>query len=417
MNSMVLFIFNPGSNLIQPAMYQQFKRIHKTASPCWRIVHSEASLGWGGQEHRVMAELTGFQQRGCLVWLVAHPDSQIMARAQAAGIKTRACTFDRRLLPLEILRLALWLRREKIQIVNTHSSRDGWLLGLAARLAGTPLTLRTRHIDVIDRSPRISRHKFTTLADHTLTTSQKITHYIRSRYNLPMSRASTMPTGIDLNLFQADGPKAELPIRSSPGAPPVIGMVSVLRSWKGHSTFFAAIQMLREAGRQFQFVVVGGGAPIEVYAAKARSYGVEDCVHFTGQREDAAGVLRALDVLCIPSLAHEGVPQIGLQALACGTPVVGSDCGGIPEIILEGITGRIFPTGDAAALAARIAETIDQQEQTQRMCRAGRAQMESQHSLDIMLDRLSDIYIRHLDQPTESMPATKQLHPSPGGVC
>ena len=123
-----------------------------------------------------MAELTGFQRRGCSVWLVAHPDSQIMARARAAGINTRPCTFDRRMLPLETVRMALWLCREKIQIVNTHSSRDAWLLGLAARLAGTRVLLRTRHIDVIDRSPQISKHKFTTLADHTLTTSQKITH-------------------------------------------------------------------------------------------------------------------------------------------------------------------------------------------------------------------------------------------------
>ncbi len=354
-----------------------------------------------------MAELTGFKRRGCSVWLIAHPDSQIMARARAAGINTRACTFDRRLMPLEIMRLALWLRREKIQIVNTHSSRDGWLLGLAARLACVPLKIRTRHIDVIDRSPRISKHKFTTLADHTLTTSQKITHYIRTKYNLPANRASTQPTGIDVNLFHADGPKAELPVRSGAGAPPVIGMVSVLRSWKGHTTFFDAIRILRESGRDFQYVVIGGGAPIENYAAKARASAVEDCVKFTGQREDVADVLRALDVLCIPSLAHEGVPQIGLQALASGTPVVGSDCGGIPEIILDGSTGRIFPTGNAAAMAACIAAAIDEHERTQQMCRAGRALVESQHSLDIMLDRLNDIYARHLDSPTASEPASK----------
>ena len=357
-----------------------------------------------------MAELTGFQRRGCSVWLVAHPDSQIMARARAAGINTRPCTFDRRMLPLETVRMALWLCREKIQIVNTHSSRDAWLLGLAARLAGTRVLLRTRHIDVIDRSPQISKHKFTTLADHTLTTSQKITHYIRSTYSLPANRASTLPTGIDLKLYHTDGPKAELPVLSGPGAAPVVGMVSVLRSWKGHSTFFAAIKILREAGREFQFVVVGGGAPIEVYAAKAGTYGVEDYVKFTGQREDVADVLRALDVLCIPSLAHEGVPQIGLQALACGTPVVGSDCGGIPEIIVEGSSGRIFPTGDAVALAARIVETIDQQERTEQMCRAGRSQVESHHSLDIMLDRLSEIYVRHLGRSTEPEPASKCLH-------
>ena len=343
-----------------------------------------------------MAELTGFQRRGCSVSLIAHPQSQIMARARSAGITTHACTFDRRLMPYELLRLSLWLRRERIQIVNTHSSRDGWLVGLAARLMRTPFLLRTRHIDVIDRTPAISRHKFTTLADHALTTSRKITEHIRSTFRLPEGRVTTLPTGIDVGLFHPTGPKAELPVRSGPGAPPVIGMVSVLRSWKGHATFFDAIRLLREAGRDFQYVIVGGGAPIEVYQSWAQNHGVVDHVKFAGHREDIADVLRALDVLCIPSLKHEGVPQIGLQALACGTPVVGSDCGGIPEIILEGKSGRIFPAGDAAAMAARIAEAMDEPERTQQMCRAGRAQVESQHSLDCMLDQLHEIYVRHL---------------------
>jgi glycosyltransferase involved in cell wall biosynthesis len=344
-----------------------------------------------------MAELTGFQRRGCAVFLVAHPKSQIMTRAREAGVPTHACTFDRRLLPLELLRLVRWLRREKIQIVNTHSSRDGWLLGLAARLAGVRLVIRTRHIDVTDRSPRISKYKFTLLADHTLTTSQKITHYIRDVYDLPEDRVTTLPTGIDLDLFQSDGPKAELPVRRGPGASPVIGMVSVLRSWKGHETFFEALRIFRESGRDFQFVVVGGGAPIESYTEWAQSFNVADCIRFTGHRENVAEVLRALDVLCIPSFKHEGVPQIGLQALACGTSVVGSDCGGIPEIILEGRTGRIFPARDAAALARRIVEAVDERERTQQMRQAGRALVENRHSLKIMLDQLAKIYTRHID--------------------
>ncbi len=346
-----------------------------------------------------MAELVGFKQRGSSVSLLAHPKSQILKRAQAADIKIHACTFDRRLLPLELLRLALTLRRERIQIVNTHSSRDGWLAGMASRLSRVPLVIRTRHIDVTDRTPIISRHKFTTLADHALTTSRKITDYIRTTFRLSEDRVTTMPTGIDVGQFHTEGPKAELPLQRGPEAPPVIGMVSVLRSWKGHEVFFDAIRKLRESGREFQYVVVGGGAPIEVFANMARIHGVEDCVNFTGHREDIADVLRALNVLCIPSFKHEGVPQIGLQALACGTPVVGSDCGGIPEIILDGITGRIFPMNNSEALATRIAEAIDEQEITQRMCRAGREMVENQHSLDTMLDRLNDIYAHYIHSP------------------
>lgn len=343
-----------------------------------------------------MAELSGFQKRGCPVWLVAHPQSQVLKRARDAEMGTRECVFDRRLLPLDAVRLALWLRRERIQIVNTHSSRDGWLLGIAARLARTPLLIRSRHIDVSYPNPLVSKHAFTTFADHVLTTSQKITDHFQEIFHLSSDHITTLPTGIDVTRFKPEGPKAGLPVRQEFGAPPIIGMVSVLRFWKGHTVFFNAIRKLRESGHDYQFLVVGGGEPVQTYEEIARHLGVADHVKLAGHRDDVPEVLRAMDVLCIPSLSHEGVPQIGLQALACGTAVVGSDCGGIPEIIQDGITGRIVPAGDASALAARIAETLTQKEATAHMSRAGREMVEKKHSLDFMLDRLEEIYSSHL---------------------
>jgi glycosyltransferase involved in cell wall biosynthesis len=154
--------------------------------------------------------------------------------------------------------------------------------------------------------------------------------------------------------------------------------------------------MLHQAGHALQFIVVGGGAPIDKYTALARQHGAEQLVQFTGHREDIPEVLRAIDVLCIPSVRHEGVPQIGLQALASGTSVVGSDCGGIPEIIQEGRTGRIFPAGDAVKLASRILETFQDTDATNRMIHEGRKLVESKYNLDLMLDQLETIYANHL---------------------
>lgn len=343
-----------------------------------------------------MAELTGFQRRGCEVWLLAQPGSQILKRAQETGMGLYECSFNRWRLPFQAVRMALWLKRHQIDIVNTHSSRDGWWVGIAARMAHTPLVIRSRHIDVSYSKVWLSRHAFTTFADHVLTTSTKITTHFQETFHLPDDRITTLPTGIDVEKFRPEGPKAELPVKQGPGAPPVIGMVSVLRRWKGHEPFFDAIRMLREAGHDYQYVVVGGGAPQEIFFKRAETRGVGDIVRFTGHRDDVPEILRALDVLCIPSLNHEGVPQIGLQALACGTPVVGSDCGGIPEIIQDGQTGRICPAGDAAALAARIVEAVEQKEATARMVKAGREMVEKNHSVDHMLDRLEELYRRRL---------------------
>lgn len=358
----------------------------------WRILHSESSRGWGGQEHRVMAELRGFQERGHEVFLVAHPESQVLRRAQDFGMGVVACLFDRKRLPLDALQLAFWLRRNRIDIVNTHSSRDGWLLGIAARLARTPLLIRSRHIDVDYPHPSISKHAFTTFADHVLTTSDRITSHFRRIFPIAAEDITTLPTGIDTDRFTLKGPRASLPVQ--PGTP-VVGMVSVLRYWKGHDTFFRAIHLLRQKREAIQFVVVGGG-DLPVYQQIAIRDGAGPAVTFLGHREDIPEVLRALDVLCIPSKAHEGVPQIGLQALACQTAVVGSDCGGIPEIIRDGETGRIFPAGDHEAFAARLLETLEQKAETDRLRQNGRRMVEEHHSIDVMLNKLEALYRRYL---------------------
>ena len=105
--------------------------------------------------------------------------------------------------------------------------------------------------------------------------------------------------------------------------------------------------------------------------------------------------MRSLDIIAIPSF-HEAIPQSGLQALATGIPVVASDVGGIPSIIQHGKTGRLVPMQNAPALAAAIHETLTERETTQTLCAAGRRMIESQHSLEVMLDRVDAIYRQHL---------------------
>ena len=204
-----------------------------------------------------MAELVGFQKRGCAVWLIAPRESIIFQRAEKLGVPTVAVKFKKFSFLPNIIRLARWLRRERIEVLNPHSSRDGWVLGFAGRLARVPFIVRTRHIDVDYPNAMTSRIVFTKLADHVLTTSDKITRHFQKIFQLPDNRITTQPTGIDLDLFSPAGARAELPGKTSDA--PLIGMVSVLRSWKGHQTFLEASAHLKAAGCNARFVIVGEG--------------------------------------------------------------------------------------------------------------------------------------------------------------
>lgn len=359
----------------------------------WRIAHSESSLGWGGQEHRVLAELHGFQQRGSDAALLAPSESLIFQRSAAAGITVQDLRAGKLQFPFSVMRTARWLRQNRIQVLNPHSSRDGWILGIAGRIARVPLIIRTRHIDVSYPNRWMSRHAFVTFCDHVITTSEKIAQYFREFFELPASRVSTIPTGVDLARFSRTGPKACLP---GDARVPSVGMISVLRSWKGHKTFLDAIELLRREGFQARCFIVGAG-PIQTSLEKqVAEKGLSKCVTFLGHREDVPEVLRALDLLVIPSTRHEGIPQIGLQALACQTAVVGSDVGGIPEIIQPERTGRIFPAENSAALAGMIRKALSDQAATTRLSEAGRALVVDKHSLEAMLVQLDGLYRRYL---------------------
>jgi glycosyltransferase involved in cell wall biosynthesis len=362
----------------------------------WRIAHSEASLGWGGQEHRILAEMNGFRRRGSEVWLVAPPNSQLYQRAEQAGIPVKAQYFNQRhLLPFHVLRLAWWLKKHRIEIVNPHSSRDGWLLTLAGRVARVPLVIRSRHFDVPIPNKSLSRLMYKEWSHHIITTSPKITDVLVSTFNLAADEVSTIPTGVDLQRFRPDGPRAALPLPALPAGTPIVGMVTVIRHAKGTQILAEAAKLLREQGLRIHCAIVGEGPWREHLEAAILSHGVQELFTLTGHREDVPDIMRAFDIVAIPSF-HEAIPQSGLQALATGVPVVASNIGGIPSIIKDGETGRLVPMKDPAALANAIRETLEQRDKTRAMCEAGRHFIEREHSLENMLDRLEAIYRQHL---------------------
>ena len=363
----------------------------------WRIAHSEASIGWGGQEHRILAEINGFRRRGSEVWLIAPRESQIYQRASRAGVPVLAQRFDQRyLLPFHTLRLAWWLNRQRIEIVNPHSSRDGWLLTIAARIARVPLIIRSRHFDVPIPNKTLSRLIYKEWTHHILTTSPEITRSLVSTFDLDLGGITTLPTGVELERFKPEGPKADFSAHALPTQAPLIGMVTVLRYAKGIQVLVEAVHLLKTRDNiRVHCVIAGEGPALDYIKSEISRLAVEDQFTLLGHREDVPEIMRTLDIVAIPSF-HEAIPQSGLQALALGIPVVASNVGGIPSIIRHGETGRLVPPQEPAALAAAIRETLEQKLQTQAMCLAGKQLVTNHHSLDVMLDRLDAIYRQHL---------------------
>jgi glycosyltransferase involved in cell wall biosynthesis len=356
----------------------------------WRILHSESSMGWGGQEVRVFAELEWMRAHGHWVALAAHPDSAIARRARDAGLTFFALRTHKALLPFEVARLAVWLVANRVDVVNTHSSNDGWLGGLAARLAGKIL-IRSRHIEVDYPNRFWSGLAFRSLPHHVITTSQKIADRLIAELRVPHERVSCIATGVDLARFD---PATKGTLRSELGLAPevaLVGMISVLRSWKGHATLLEAAAKLRET-RKIHFVIAGEGTMRVVLPDQIAKAGLSDCVTLLGHRSDVPNVLASLDVLVLPSYAHEGIPQIILQAQAMQRPVVATRIGGIPEVVEDGVTGLLIEPRNGDALASAISWILGDPTLAAQLRHAGRVQIEAKYSLSAMGEKLLALY-------------------------
>src|SRR5262249_21558850 len=158
------------------------------------------------------------------VWLLAPAGSGIVTRAATHQIATRHLKLGRMHFPGAVLGAALWFRKIRPDVVNPHSSRDGWIVGLAARLARVPLVIRSRHFHVPIPSPFVSKIAYGTLADHVITTSRQISQQLQDTLHLPADRVSTIATGIDPIEFSPTGPKADLRPAGISAETPLIGM-------------------------------------------------------------------------------------------------------------------------------------------------------------------------------------------------
>ncbi len=327
--------------------------------------------------------------------LAAPPESRIFIKCREENFEVFALSARQAALPINALRLARWLGRHRVDVVNPHSSRDAWAAGLGGRMARVPLIIRSRHFEVPIANRFLSRLVYANLADHLVTTSPKISEQFENAFHFPEGRVSTISTGIDLSVFSPEGPRAEFPAARGQGKWPLVGMVAVLRHAKGHVFLVRAAAMLRERKLPMRLVFVGDGPSKGPVVDEIQKLGLTDSVEFTGHRDDVPSVMRSLDCAVFPSL-HEGIPQTALQAMATGVPVVGSDAGGIPSVIQDGVTGRIFPAGDAGKLADCLEAVFRDRQTTASLCINARKCVSDNHGLEQMLDRLENLYGRHL---------------------
>lgn len=353
-----------------------------------RILHTEASMGWGGQELRIYQEALGMKKRGHWVGLAASPQSQIFKHVQEAGLPVFPLPLERRNFNA-IWQLLSLIKKENISILNTHSSWDSWVGGIVKLIYPKFRLIRTRHLSTpIGKTP-LSWLIYNILPDAVITTGEAIREKMIDYNRFNPHKIVSIPTGIDLKRFN---PYRVKPAFKEDGF--LIGMISVLRSWKGHKYFISAAPEILKQIPEAKFYIVGDGPQKENIKRQIKEIGLEDKIFMLGHRTDIPEILAALDVIVHPSTGHEGVPQTILQALAMAKPVVASHVGGIPEVIEDQKTGILIPPCDVKAIANAVIKIFKNPALSKKLGENGRVLVKRHYSFEAMLDKIEEVYAR-----------------------
>jgi glycosyltransferase involved in cell wall biosynthesis len=194
---------------------------------------------------------------------------------------------------------------------------------------------------------------------------------LREKVRIPEHKIRVIVNGIDV-----ESVRGSAHIDASFARPFTIVVVAHFRNAKDYPTLIHALALLKATGRQFEALIVGDGElRDEVESLVARS-GLTDVVHLLGIRSDVPAILGRSDVFVLTSI-WEGMPGAIMEAMAVGLPVVATSVGGIPELVVDGVTGFLVPPQRPDLVAERIERLIDNPERGRELGLGGQRRVQT----------------------------------------
>lgn len=275
--------------------------------------------------------------------------------------------------------IALWklfkiIKRERPDIVHTHTAKAGTLGRCAAIICGVPVRIHSFHGHVfhdyfnpIMTGVFISMEKiFARFTDRFIVVSEIVKEDICNHFKITdKKKVSVIKLGLDLEKFKSiDQIKGK--IRKELNISKeilLVGIVGRLTAIKNHKVFLDTVKLLKEENPNInaRFLIIGDGElrnNLEIYAA---NLGIKDLVYFTGWRKDLANIYADLDIVVLTSL-NEGTPLSLIEAMASQKAVVATAVGGVPDLIEDKKTGLLVDSNDATQLKEAISKVLSNKE-------------------------------------------------------
>ena len=225
-------------------------------------------------------------------------------------------------------------------------------------------------------------------AHHLLCNSALLKDFLVSRYKLPCHRITVALNGVDTDFFQPSP-------NGRPQGPPVLLSVARLVPDKDHDTLLRAFARLAQRHPEAQLRLVGNGPRRQVLEQKVQNLGLSGQVKFLPPEPDLRSLYHQADLFVLSSRA-EALPNVILEAMAAGLPVVATRVGGVPEAVVPEATGLLVDPGDDTGLAGALARLLDDPAARRAMGRAARQRVLDHFSFPAMVNRHQDLWSRLL---------------------
>lgn len=326
------------------------------------VIHTEASLGWGGQEIRTLTECRWFHRQGWKVILLCREHSKIKKHFEDAGLQTITVTFTKASQFADLLLCKKILTEHQPAVVGTHSNIDSRVALAAAAWAGIPIRIRYRHVSIPVRSNFWNKVIYRKFATHVITTGDCISKPLIKKLKLRPNKVHTIHTGIEPPETLPDRESARLSLCQKlqlPSDTRFIGQISVLRAWKGQGDVIKAFESIAEQFPGYHLLLVGGGHGEEYLPPLANKTSCHERIHFLGHQPDPWPYFRAMDINILASTSGEGIPQVGMQSMLSKTAFVGTRVGGIPEIITHEQSGLLVDPNSPKQIALALQRLLN----------------------------------------------------------
>jgi glycosyltransferase involved in cell wall biosynthesis len=380
-----------------------------------KVLRVIARLNVGGPALHVAYLSAGLVERGYKTTLVAgslgHGEGSMAFVAEKRGVDVVAIEeLHREISPLRdaraVVRLARLIRRERPDILHTHTAKAGAVGRVAALLAGPsrpPIVVHTFHGHVLrgyfdplrTLGFRLLERWLARATTVLIAVSPEVRDDLVQLGVAPASKFAVIRLGIELSerLPDMDGDRGR-GTRALIGIPEdafVVGWIGRMTAVKRTEDVVRAMRRLVDRGVDAYLCLVGDGPDREPLEQLAHELGITRRCLFVGYQEDVSAFYAAFDALLLPSV-NEGTPVSAIEALAAGRPVVATRVGGVPDVVVDGEDGYLVEPGDIDSLAERLHALAGDPERRRTMGEHGRARVLSRYAVARLIDDVDRLY-------------------------